>query len=82
MPSNSSPYTHLFILFCCFATAVSAVVPAIYVFGDSIADVGNNNYLELSVLKADFPHNGVDYPGGKATGRFSNGKNSADFLGM
>lgn len=59
--------------------AVAASVPAVYVFGDSLADVGNNNYL-LTLLKADFSHNGMDYPGGKATGRFSNGKNSADFL--
>jgi hypothetical protein len=58
----------------------ASVVPAVYVFGDSLADVGNNNYL-LTVLKADFSHNGMDYPGGKATGRFSNGKNSADFIG-
>ncbi|KAL2476334.1 GDSL esterase/lipase [Abeliophyllum distichum] len=51
-----------------------------YVFGDSLVDVGNNHYLALSRLRADFPHNGVDYPGRKATGRFSNGKNAADFL--
>lgn len=62
-------------------TAVAASpVPAIYVLGDSLADVGNNNHL-VTLLKADFPHNGIDYPGKKATGRFSNGKNSVDFLG-
>ncbi|KAK9076346.1 hypothetical protein SSX86_004680 [Deinandra increscens subsp. villosa] len=55
-------------------------VPAIYTFGDSLVDVGNNNFLSASILKADFPHNGVDYPNGIATGRFSNGKNAADFL--
>ncbi|XP_052178857.1 GDSL esterase/lipase At5g55050-like [Diospyros lotus] len=55
-------------------------VPAVYVFGDSLVDVGNNNHLKLSLAKADFPHNGVDYPGKKPTGRFSNGKNIADFL--
>uniref|UniRef100_J3LQG5 GDSL esterase/lipase n=1 Tax=Oryza brachyantha TaxID=4533 RepID=J3LQG5_ORYBR len=57
----------------------AAAVPAVYVLGDSLADVGNNNHL-LTLLKADFPHNGIDYPGGKATGRFSNGKNFPDFL--
>ncbi|KAJ0914460.1 putative triacylglycerol lipase [Helianthus annuus] len=57
-------------------------VPAIYIFGDSLVDVGNNNHLPLSLLKANFPHNGVDFPTGQATGRFSNGKNAADFLGM
>ncbi|PIN15533.1 Triacylglycerol lipase [Handroanthus impetiginosus] len=55
-------------------------VPAMYVFGDSLVDVGNNNHLPLSILKADFPHNGVDYPGKKPTGRYSNGKNAADVL--
>lgn len=82
MASRSTHLLLLLLLFQCLASAISAAVPAIYMFGDSLADVGNNDYLKLTVLKADFPHNGVDYPGGKATGRFSNGKNSADFLGM
>ncbi|VAI38655.1 unnamed protein product [Triticum turgidum subsp. durum] len=55
------------------AVATAASVPAVYVFGDSLADVGNNNHL-LTVLKADFSHNGMDYPGGVATGRFSTDK--------
>ncbi|KAH0459090.1 hypothetical protein IEQ34_011904 [Dendrobium chrysotoxum] len=56
------------------------VVPkSVYVFGDSLADVGNNNHL-VTILKANFPHNGVDFAGGKATGRYCNGKNAADFL--
>ncbi|KAK1407021.1 hypothetical protein QVD17_38631 [Tagetes erecta] len=55
-------------------------VPGLYIFGDSLVDVGNNNYLALSLAKANLPHNGIDYPTGKATGRFSNGKNAADFL--
>jgi hypothetical protein len=61
--------------------AAEPLVPALFVFGDSLVDVGNNNHIRLSLVKANFPHNGVDYPGGKATGRFSNGRNSADFLG-
>ncbi|KAG5546537.1 hypothetical protein RHGRI_018651 [Rhododendron griersonianum] len=55
-------------------------VPAMYVFGDSLVDVGNNNHLKISIAKANFPHNGVDYAGDKPTGRFSNGKNFADFI--
>ncbi|XP_052208178.1 GDSL esterase/lipase At5g55050 [Diospyros lotus] len=55
-------------------------VPAIYVFGDSLVDVGNNNHLKTSFARADFPHNGIDFPGRHPTGRFCNGKNSADFL--
>ncbi|ERM96599.1 GDSL esterase/lipase At5g55050 [Amborella trichopoda] len=58
-----------------------AKVPAVFIFGDSTADVGNNNYLR-SKAKANFPHNGIDFPGKKATGRFSNGYNSADFIAM
>ncbi|KAF4349822.1 hypothetical protein G4B88_026700 [Cannabis sativa] len=54
--------------------------PAMYVFGDSLVDVGNNNHLLLSLAKANFPHNGVDFPGKTATGRFCNGRNTADFL--
>ncbi|CAN1339812.1 GDSL esterase/lipase At5g55050 [Linum perenne] len=57
-------------------------VPAVYVFGDSLVDVGNNNYLRVSLAKADFPHNGIDFPNKKPTGRFCNGKNAADWLGQ
>jgi phospholipase/lecithinase/hemolysin len=55
--------------------------PAIYVFGDSLVDVGNNNYLSLSLVKATLPHYGIDFPTKKPTGRFSNGKNAADLIG-
>jgi hypothetical protein len=64
------------------AAAGSGKVPAIYVFGDSTADVGNNNYLPGSAVpRANFPHNGVDFPTSRPTGRFSNGYNGIDFLG-
>ncbi|XP_039119127.1 GDSL esterase/lipase At4g16230-like [Dioscorea cayenensis subsp. rotundata] len=55
-------------------------VPALYVFGDSTADVGNNNYLPGNNAKANFPHNGIDFPFSRPTGRFSNGYNGIDFL--
>ncbi|KAL6592425.1 hypothetical protein ACP70R_049478 [Stipagrostis hirtigluma subsp. patula] len=55
--------------------------PAIYVFGDSTMDVGNNNYLPgADVPRADKPYYGVDFPGAVPTGRFSNGYNTADYL--
>ncbi|KAL2322671.1 hypothetical protein Fmac_027050 [Flemingia macrophylla] len=54
--------------------------PAVYVFGDSLVDVGNNNYLALSVEKAILPHYGIDLPTKKPSGRFSNGKNAADLI--
>ncbi|THG06267.1 hypothetical protein TEA_006042 [Camellia sinensis var. sinensis] len=41
-------------ILCPFAEAQK--VPAIYVLGDSLVDVGNNNHLKLSLAKADFAH--------------------------
>ncbi|CAI9283528.1 unnamed protein product [Lactuca saligna] len=81
---NRSPFNFISLLLWCGLVFGSGglceSVPGVYIFGDSLVDVGNNNYLSLSLAKADFPHNGVDFPTGKATGRFSNGKNAADFL--
>ncbi|KAF0929631.1 hypothetical protein E2562_022989 [Oryza meyeriana var. granulata] len=58
-------------------------VPAVYVLRDSTLDVGNNNYLPgKDVFRANRPYNGIDYPGSKPTGRFSNGYNLADFVGF
>jgi phospholipase/lecithinase/hemolysin len=58
-------------------------VPAMYVFGDSTLDVGNNNYLAgADVPRANTPLHGIDYPGSKPTGRFSNGYNIADSIGV
>uniref|UniRef100_A0A8R7PIS6 GDSL esterase/lipase n=1 Tax=Triticum urartu TaxID=4572 RepID=A0A8R7PIS6_TRIUA len=54
-----------------------------FVFGDSTVDVGNNNKLPGCKLecRANYPQYGVDYPSSRApTGRFSNGKNLADFI--
>lgn len=59
------------------------LVPAIFVFGDSTVDVGNNNFLGATrkAGRANFPQYGVDFPTSKPTGRFSNGFNTADRLG-
>lgn len=48
-------------------------------FGDSIVDPGNNNN-RLTEAKANFPPYGQDFPGGVATGRFSNGLVPGDLL--
>ncbi|CAI9106752.1 OLC1v1005971C1 [Oldenlandia corymbosa var. corymbosa] len=80
---TSSPalITGFFFLFLAFTSIFGqSSVPAVYVFGDSLVDVGNNNYIEGSILKANYPYNGVDYPGRKSTGRFCNGKNTADLF--
>lgn len=53
--------------------------PAFFVFGDSLVDIGNNNYLATSA-RADSPPYGVDYPTHCPTGRFSNGLNIPDLI--
>ncbi|KAJ6816415.1 GDSL esterase/lipase-like [Iris pallida] len=60
------------------------VVPAMFVFGDSLIDNGNNNDLP-SFAKANYYPYGIDFDGGP-TGRFSNGytivDEIADLLGL
>ncbi|CAF1709176.1 GDSL esterase/lipase At1g59030-like isoform X1 [Brassica napus] len=56
-----------------------AKIPALIVFGDSIMDTGNNNNLS-TFLKSNFPPYGKDFPGGLATGRFSDGKVPSDLI--
>jgi hypothetical protein len=68
--------THLLVL---LTTATSAKVPAVIVFGDSSVDAGNNNQIS-TVLKSNFAPYGRDFYGGRATGRFSNGKIPPDFI--
>ncbi|RVX12340.1 GDSL esterase/lipase [Vitis vinifera] len=55
-------------------------LPALFILGDSTADVGTNTLLPQSVVRADLPFNGIDFPHSRPTGRFSNGFNTADFL--
>ncbi|CAN1818925.1 GDSL esterase/lipase At3g14820 [Linum perenne] len=54
-------------------------VAAVYAFGDSILDTGNNNYIN-TISKCNFPPYGTDFPGGKPTGRCSNGKLISDLF--
>ncbi|KAH1121165.1 hypothetical protein J1N35_004325 [Gossypium stocksii] len=58
---------------------ISAIVPAVIVFGDSTVDPGNNNQIS-TVLKSNFAPYGRDYFGGQPTGRFSNGRIATDFI--
>ncbi|CAN1233851.1 GDSL esterase/lipase LTL1 [Linum perenne] len=61
------------------APQASAAPRAFFVFGDSLVDNGNNNYL-ATTARADSPPYGVDYPTRRPTGRFSNGYNIPDFI--
>ncbi|GJU76266.1 GDSL esterase/lipase-like protein [Tanacetum coccineum] len=53
---------------------------AFFVFGDSLVDNGNNNFL-LTTARADAPPYGIDLPSHRPTGRFSNGRNLPDLIG-
>lgn len=55
-------------------------VPCLFIMGDSLFDNGNNNNL-VTAAKANYSPYGIDFPDGP-TGRFSNGRNMADFIGM
>ncbi|MCO5553620.1 hypothetical protein L7F22_007145 [Adiantum nelumboides] len=52
--------------------------PAFFIFGDSLVDVGNNNFI-VTLAKANSLPFGIDFPDGP-TGRFTNGKTVTDFL--
>ncbi|KAE9593159.1 putative triacylglycerol lipase [Lupinus albus] len=55
------------------------IVPALFIFGDSIGDAGNNNQL-LTLVKSNFPPYGRDFKNHIPTGRFCNGKLATDFI--
>ncbi|KAI9079834.1 hypothetical protein K1719_038244 [Acacia pycnantha] len=61
------------------ANNADALVPAIYVFGDSTVDAGNNNFLKTPAKADKWPY-GIDL--NNTRGRFTNGKNAADFIAM
>jgi GDSL-like Lipase/Acylhydrolase len=54
---------------------------AVFYFGDSTLDTGNNGYIPTIINANHFPY-GKDFPGCKPTGRFSNGLLVPDLLGM
>ncbi|XP_004499846.1 GDSL esterase/lipase At1g71691-like [Cicer arietinum] len=57
-----------------------SLVPALYVFGDSSVDAGNNNNLNTAAKANTFPY-GIDF-NNCSTGRFSNGKTFADIIAI
>ncbi|KAK6932637.1 GDSL lipase/esterase [Dillenia turbinata] len=91
MASSSAHMTSLPLLFLisvtCLASMVQSsqtrpmnnTVSAIYVFGDSTVDPGNNNYIK-ALFKANWYPYGKDFINHTATGRFTNGKLATDFI--
>ncbi|KAF4353050.1 hypothetical protein G4B88_010039 [Cannabis sativa] len=70
--------TILVILIILVKNSTQQRVPAVFLFGDSTMDVGNNNNLP-TLLKSNFLPYGRDF-NHTPTGRFSNGKLAIDFL--
>ncbi|KAK8274386.1 hypothetical protein V6Z11_D10G070100 [Gossypium hirsutum] len=60
-----------------YAQESAPLVPAILTFGDSVVDVGNNDYLP-SICRANYPPYGRDFANQKPTARFCNGKLATD----
>ncbi|CAA7395039.1 unnamed protein product [Spirodela intermedia] len=52
-----------------------------FIFGDSLIDVGNNNYLSKSLARATLPWYGIDFGNGLPNGRYSNGRTVSDIVG-
>ncbi|KAK2980912.1 hypothetical protein RJ640_013414 [Escallonia rubra] len=71
-----------FVFLACFHLPITCYCKGIgmFVFGSSLVDNGNNNYLKDTMAKADFVPYGMDFPLGPS-GRFTNGKNVIDLLG-
>ncbi|KAJ6429841.1 hypothetical protein OIU84_021277 [Salix udensis] len=57
----------------------SANVSAVFIFGDSIFDAGNNHFNRNCSVQADFPPYGSSFFH-RSTGRFTNGRTVADFI--
>ncbi|PSS30778.1 GDSL esterase/lipase [Actinidia chinensis var. chinensis] len=55
---------------------------ASFIFGDSLVDAGNNNYLP-TLSRANIKPNGIDFKasGGNPTGRYTNGRTIGDIVG-
>ncbi|WOK95104.1 GDSL esterase/lipase [Canna indica] len=81
-PSINTLFFFFFHLLLCLTPSLAVAagrVPALIVFGDSTADPGNNNNIP-TLFKSNFPPYGRDFPGGRPTGRFSNGRLASDFI--
>ncbi|GAB2240409.1 hypothetical protein Droror1_Dr00020927 [Drosera rotundifolia] len=55
------------------------LVPAVFVFGDSTVDPGNNEFYP-TIARGNFSPYGVDFPQGIPSGRFCNGRLAPDFI--
>ncbi|KAM0071762.1 putative GDSL lipase/esterase, SGNH hydrolase superfamily [Helianthus debilis subsp. tardiflorus] len=62
-----------------YSYAQKSTISAVFVFGDSTVDTGNNDYIP-TISRGNFPPYGKDFENHQATGRFSNGRLVTDFV--
>ncbi|GAB2212923.1 hypothetical protein Drorol1_Dr00020928 [Drosera rotundifolia] len=55
-------------------------VSALFVFGDSTVDPGNNQFVTRTISKSNFLPYGIDFPERIPTGRYCNGRLATDFI--
>lgn len=69
-------------IYCADVKADDLGYGASFIFGDSLVDAGNNNYLP-TLSKANISPNGIDFQasGGTPTGRYTNGRTIGDIVG-
>eukprot|EP00249_Psilotum_nudum_P037187 c9828_g1_i1 orf=62-1231(-) len=81
LPSLVALFASVLTLVVVLASFVDAQVkvPAIFIFGDSLVDTGNNDKL-LTLARANHSPYGRDFTGRRPTGRFCNGALSVDYL--
>lgn len=75
---KSFALTFFFFSSLCISVSFSLHVPAIFTFGDSIFDAGNNHFDKNCTAQADFPPYGSSFfhhPTG-----FTNARTVADFI--
>ncbi|KAL1365231.1 hypothetical protein HN51_013299 [Arachis hypogaea] len=86
-PLHQYYYYFIFMIYCLLCFTVTLIgasnnrnkVSALYVFGDSTVDPGNNNYIRTA-FKSNFEPYGRDFANQVPTGRFTNGKLGTDFI--
>ncbi|GMI72354.1 hypothetical protein like AT3G50400 [Hibiscus trionum] len=76
--------TNKFIVMCSILFRILAIssaqnIPALFIFGDSLVEVGNNFYID-TLAKPGYP-NGIDFPKGTPSGRYTNSRIITDFIG-
>ncbi|XP_076885842.1 GDSL esterase/lipase At5g45960-like [Bidens hawaiensis] len=69
----------LYVLLTCTKSQARTKPSAVFVFGDSTVDAGNNNFIQTP-MKSNFPPYGRDFINHIPTGRFTNGRLVSDFI--